>query len=128
MWMLTLLAEENNLPRADRDPWRQPEVIWGTIALMGVLLVGAAVVYFTDRWRKKSVVGGDRAAIHELTDFRGMYERGEITADEYARLRDRVAGRIRTDPVPPATPETQAPKPNSTPPDPGNPPNPPPPA
>jgi len=84
------------------DPFRSPDVIWGTAGLALALLAGALLVYLADRWRKKSssqVVDSSR----ELTDFRRMFERGEITAEEYAKLRDRVALRVKA-PVPvPAT-------------------------
>jgi hypothetical protein len=93
MWAWTLLAQA--APR-NRDPFREPEVIWGTIGLMVALLVGAFFVWLVDRWRKKSAVGSD--AKEELTDFRAMYESGEITEDEYVRLRDRVSERVKETP------------------------------
>jgi hypothetical protein len=136
MGAFTLLAQ---LPRADRDPWRQPEVIWGTVGLIVALLAGAAVVYFVDRWRKRNEAM-KRDTTSELTGFRGMYERGEITAEEYARLREQVARRsladIKTD-MPANAGKSEAttgqplpPDPNlpPSPPNPGNPPDWPPPA
>ena len=117
MWILTLLAQAG---RADKDPFRQPEVIWGTAGLAVALLVGAIVIWLVDRWRKKAAQ--IRNSAEELTDYRGMYERGEITEEEYAKLRTRVSGRVKQ---PPAAPSTTAP----TPPTEGTPPqNPPPPA
>ncbi|HVL11934.1 MAG TPA: hypothetical protein VM529_05185 [Gemmata sp.] len=83
-----------------RDAFSKPEIIWGTLGLMGALLVGALVVWAVDRWRKKSVIVSDARA--ELTDFRAMYERGEITEAEYVRLRDRVAQRVKQAPPPAA--------------------------
>ncbi len=76
------------------DPFRSPDVIWGTAGLAVALLAGALLVYVADRWRKKSssqVVDTSR----ELTEFRRMFERGEITAEEYAKLRERVALRVK---------------------------------
>jgi hypothetical protein len=90
MWVLTLLAQAD---RADKDPFRQPEVIWGTAGLAVALLVGALVIWTVDRWRKRSIRNPD--AVEELTDFRSMYERGEITEAEYQKLRDRVSGRVK---------------------------------
>ena len=131
MWGLIVLAQEKG-----RDPFREPEVIWGTAGLAVALLVGALLVYLADRWRKRQAASVADAA-GELTDFRAMFERGEITEQEYARLRDRVARRVKV-PAPetvlpprnaPATtpnaPET-APTPNQTlpPTDSGNPANP----
>jgi hypothetical protein len=77
-----------------RDPFREPEVIWGTVGLMVTLLVGAYVIWVVDRWRKKSTVTTD--AKEELTDFRAMYERGEITQEEYSRLRLKVSDRVKS--------------------------------
>jgi hypothetical protein len=84
------------------DPFRQPEVIWGTAALGLALLVGAFAIWMVERWRKKSMTPTD--ALAELTDFRGMFERGEITQDEYARLREKVARRAKAAPA--ASPPT----------------------
>jgi hypothetical protein len=122
MWAFTLLAES---PQG--DPLRQPEIIWGTVALMGALLLGAAVLHIVDRWRKKSETGSPDST-SALTDYRGMFERGEITEDEYIRLRDKVARQVKAPAKPPVAPQT--PDANQLPPlpDPRNPPNPPSPA
>ena len=118
MWVLALLAQAG---RADKDPFRQPEVIWGTAGLAVALLAGAVVIWSVDRWRKRSVRTTD--ATQELTDFRGMYERGEITEVEYEKLRDRVSGRVKRASIAPSAPP--APSAPAAPPDAGNPPNPP---
>jgi hypothetical protein len=84
------------------DPFRSPDVIWGTAGLALALLAGALLVYFADRWRKKTanqVADSSR----ELTEFRRMYQRGEITEEEYAKLRDRVAQRVKAPPPAPAS-------------------------
>jgi hypothetical protein len=118
MWILALLAQAG---RADKDPFRQPEVIWGTAGLAVALLAGALVIWSVDRWRKRSIRTTDAA--QELTDFRGMYERGEITEAEYEKLRDRVSGRVKR-----ATLTEKSPATSNTPPDAGSPPAPPPPS
>jgi hypothetical protein len=134
MWALALLAQA---ARRDDDPFRRPEVIWGTAGLALALLAGAVVIYAVDRWRKRAAAEPANAA-GELTDFRGMYERGEITEEEYARLRNKVADRVKTPskpvaaggpaplapPRPPRLPGPDAPTP---PPETGGAPTPPPP-
>jgi hypothetical protein len=80
------------------DPLRSPEVIWSTAVLAVALLVGALFVYIADRWRKGNVKRASEP-VNELTEFRRMYEYGEITAEEYARLRDKVARRVKTAPT-----------------------------
>ena len=57
----------------------------------------------------------DREQGLELTDFRGMYERGEISKEEYEKLRLKVASRVKppetssTVPNPPAADSPAAP-------------------
>lgn len=134
MWLVLLAQGER------RDPFRTPEIVWGTAGIAVALLAGALAVWLVERWRKRSVPKPDAAG--ELTDYRGMFERGEITEDEYVRLRDRVARRAKAaappagprdvlldlldaaEPDPPAPPKG----PDDAPPGPGNPANRPPPA
>lgn len=77
------------------DPLRSPEVVWGTVGIALALLVGALAVWMMERWRKGATAAKTDVA-GELTDYRGMYERGEITEDEYAKLRNRVAARVHS--------------------------------
>src|SRR5579884_730494 len=95
-----LLADAN---KPSGSPLDKPEFIWGTAALAGTLLVGAIVVLLVDRWRKRALLEEKRSG-EELTSFRAMYERGEITEEEYNRVRQRVADRVKVKKpaVPPA--------------------------
>ena len=93
----TALIADANKPSG--SPLEQPEFIWGTVALASALLVGAVVVLLVDRWRKRVLLEEKRSG-EELTSFRAMYERGEITEEEYNRLRQRVAERVKKPPVP----------------------------
>ena len=92
------------------------EFIVGTISLVAVLLGGALVLWTLDRWRKKQ----ERIAVESteaLSNFRSLFERGEISEGEYKRIRDRVSNRMRREvglpapPVPPATEVEPAPDP-----------------
>ena len=94
MAAMFLLADVNN------DPLRQPDIIWGTVALVTALLVGAAVIYVVDRWRKRNA-STDADETGALTTYRAMYENGEITEAEYAELRRRVAEKVKKSPMPP---------------------------
>jgi hypothetical protein len=123
MWAVVLFAQAG---RADKDPFRQPEVIWGTAGLALALLAGALVIWLVDRWRKQTTVTTHSA--EELTDFRGMLERGEITEEEYAKLRTRVSGRMKPAPPAAAAPAGPAPNPPASPSTDMPPQNPPPPA
>jgi hypothetical protein len=90
---------------AREDPLRSPEVIWGVAGIIVALLVGAAVIYAVDLWRKRATVSSDADATGALTTYRDMYENGEITEAEYAELRRRVAEKVKQ----PAAPKPAAP-------------------
>jgi hypothetical protein len=75
------------------NPFESAELIWGMIALMGALLAGAAAVYFADKWRKNAAKQDDGTGA--LSSYRDMYNAGEISADEYAELKKRAAGKLK---------------------------------
>lgn len=90
MFSLVLFAQ--NKPAG--SPFDRPEIIWGSVGLAAALLVGALVITIVDKWRRRAAME-EREAGLELTDFRAMYESGEITEAEYNRLRLRVADRVK---------------------------------
>ena len=109
MWWFLLFAN------AREDPLRSPEVIWGVAGLTISLLVGAAVIYAVDQWRKRAAADPNAAdATSALTDYRAMYENGEITEEEYAKLRNRLAEKVKKSPAP--KPDLSAPTAPLTPP------------
>jgi hypothetical protein len=107
MWVVALFAQAD---RADKDPFRQPEVIWGTAGLALALLGGALIIWLVDRWRKQATTITPANTAEELTDFRGMYERGEITEEEYVRLRNKVSGSRPPAPHPADRPRLSPPR------------------
>lgn len=69
--------------------------LWITVGLLAfVLLIGAVILYLTDIWRKRQLAP-DRDATESLTSFRAMYDRGEISEDEYKQIRARIAVRVK---------------------------------
>jgi hypothetical protein len=69
-----------------------PRFFWATLALVGTLLFAALVIWLVDRWRKRSPrvpSSGD-----QLTHFRRLYEQGEISAEEFARIRGLLTERL----------------------------------
>jgi hypothetical protein len=76
------------------SPWDRPELLYGSLALAAALFAGGFVIFLVDRWRKRGTGPGE-AGVVELSGFRGMYERGEITEAEYNRLRQKVATRVK---------------------------------
>jgi len=81
------------------DPFLQRGEDWLVVGLLaGTLLVAAVVVWAVDRWRKRITSETGRSG-EELTSFRAMYERGEITEEEYNRVRNKVASRVKPAPA-----------------------------
>ena len=71
-----------------------PQLLWATAALIATLLLGAVIFAWLDRWRKRA----DRdtySPADELTAFRQSYERGELSQQEYERIRARLAPKVR---------------------------------
>jgi hypothetical protein len=83
------------------NPFMSVEFFLTVGLLVSVLLGGAVVFYFVDRWRKRQLNPG-RESTDSLTMFRSMFEQGEITEAEYHKVRDRVAARMREEVALPA--------------------------
>jgi hypothetical protein len=94
MFTLRLLAQQQPMG----NPFDRPEIIWATAGLAGALLVGAVIVLLVDRWRKKGLAASGRS-VDELTEYRRMFDAGEITEDEYKKLRQQLADRVKHLPV-----------------------------
>jgi hypothetical protein len=93
------------------EPFLRKTEDWVVVGLLTATLLGAAaILWFVERWRKGSLGGTTRDSAQELTNFRAMFERGEITEDEYNKLRLKVAERVKP-PAPPAPPTTDQPTP-----------------
>jgi hypothetical protein len=96
------------------------DALWITVGLLAlVLVVGAVVITAVDRWRKRTTPF-DKDALKEGSNFREMYEAGEITHAEYERIRNKMAGRVRntvglkpTETVPPPLEPGPSETPNS---------------
>jgi hypothetical protein len=99
MFSFCLLAQG---PKPAGSPFDRPDLIIGTAGLAGALLVGAFVIFLVDRWRKRAALADVADAGTELTGFRAMYERGEITEEEYNRLRLKVSERVKPAPETPS--------------------------
>ena len=83
-----------SLPADTPVKWSDAEVLWAVLPLIGALVLGAAVIYVVDRWRKKSE-RKHLSAEDELTQYRVLYERGELNQEEFDRLKLLLQGRLR---------------------------------
>lgn len=105
MFLLVLFAQN----KAAGSPLDRPEFLWGSVGLVAALIAGAVVIYLVDKWRKQEAMAG-KSSGGELTDFRAMFERGELTEAEYNKLREKVASRVKPKPgTAPAGPSPGAP-------------------
>ena len=102
--MFSLFAQQ---ARPAGSPFDRPELIWGSVGLAGALIVGGLVILVVDRWRRRSAMADPQAGL-ELSDFRAMFESGQISKDEYEKLRLKVADRVKKPEVAPAAPEAPA--------------------
>jgi hypothetical protein len=92
---------------ADGPSLLDPRVLGLTALLAGTILVGAVIISWVDRWRKRQMA--DDQPVEQLTQFRSLYESGELTKTEYERIRSQVAERVRGEPGPtPPTPPAQS--------------------
>jgi len=85
-----LLAQAEKIPAGG---WKSP-VFLTTLILIGVLLLGAMVIAVVDRWRKRS--RQDRPDTgDQLSHFRSLYDRGELTPEEFERIRSKLGAKLR---------------------------------
>lgn len=82
--------------------------IWVGI-LVAVLIVGGVIIGRLDRWRKRQMEEMDETSDH-VTSFRALYERGEISKEEYDRVLRRVAERAGAKIKPVTAPAVVPPK------------------
>jgi hypothetical protein len=76
-----------------RVPAWDPQLLWYTVAMVGSLLVGAAVVALVERWRKKRLMREAEPA-DELARYTALYEKGDLSTDEYERIRKLFKSRL----------------------------------
>jgi hypothetical protein len=82
------------------DIIQRPEFLWLVAALVGVMLLGAVLFSWIERWKKRQLSDGPGADIKQISSYREMFERGELTPEEYDRIKSKEARRLRNKFVP----------------------------
>jgi hypothetical protein len=110
------------IAEAARPPLWDPRLLWLTLALVAVILLGVLILVWVDRWRKRSDT--ERlSANQQLANFRQSYEQGQLSAEEFDRVRALLSQQLRQEMDAPTPPAPAEPKPEtSRPAEPGPPP------
>jgi hypothetical protein len=70
------------------------ELMWAGPAIAGFLLLMALVVSWVRKWHRSTPQEGLTAS-DQLAQFRELYERGEMSKEEFARVRQLLMGRVK---------------------------------
>jgi hypothetical protein len=90
-----------------RSPMWDPRLLWLTLALVAVILIGALAIAWLDRWRKRS--GSEQlSANDQLANFRALYEKGQLNQAEFERIRQLLSRQLRNELDVPAAPSDSA--------------------
>ena len=66
-----------------------------TLAILaGALLVAALIIRWVERWRKSTVAAEPQAG-DQLSEFRTLYERGELSEEEFNHIRQRLGAQMK---------------------------------
>lgn len=79
---------------AAKSPFQSLDFYLTVGSLVGVLLVGAVILHFVDKWRNKQFQDDDDTPM-TLSHYRKLYEQGELSEEEYAKVRDRLAAKMK---------------------------------
>lgn len=109
VWLAVLQEPKlQDAPEAFR-PW------W--FVLIGVIMLGAFVIFMVDRWRKRPAVERGSTG-DQLSQFRLLYEQGQLSREEYDRIKATLMPRLRQEMNVPAQPGEKPPAPPEEPPPP----------
>ena len=96
---------------------RSTKLLGTSIALVAALLIGALLIALVDRWRRKATEACLLDTNDQLAQFRLLYERGDLSREEFERIRERLGGRLRKelDVTPPPQSSVETPRPPESP-------------
>lgn len=79
------------------SPFLRADVLVATGLLIAVLLTGALLFFYAERWKRRALQAEEFTTTQDLAEFRAMLERGDITEEEYERIRQRAAQRLKNE-------------------------------
>lgn len=72
-----------------------PSFLLPSLYLVAALLAGAALIALVGRWMKRREQTERLSPSDQLAQYRSLYEKGEISQEEFQQLRSLLGGRIR---------------------------------
>jgi type VI protein secretion system component VasK len=105
------------LGQARPQPQASPELLWSAAAMIGLLLLGAAALWWVKRWRAR-LEQQRESPQDQLQRYRDLLTRGEISAEEYERIAQVLHAQAR--PVSSEPPAQDKPPESPAPPSPGS--------
>ncbi len=75
-------------------PKGEPSFLVPSLYLIAALLLAAIVIALVNRWTRRRP-SESASPNDQLTHFRSLYEKGEISQEEFSKLRTLLGGKIR---------------------------------
>ena len=66
-----------------------PELIWSTLALVGLFFLGAGIIAWIDRWRKRQTAAPPQLE-DDLGTYQALFDKGELSREELEQIRGRL--------------------------------------
>lgn len=81
-------------PVARPTGWDFP-LLWATLPLVAALLLAALAIAWAKKWRQRGEPPERLTTNSQLAHFRSLYERGEISDEEFTRIRGLLGERLK---------------------------------
>ena len=85
-----------------------PQLFYPAMLMIAALLIGAVVIAFVRRWQQLQQRAVGTKASEQLAQYRLMFEKGQISEEEFKRLRAVLSEELRKEiDLPPPAPAAQ---------------------
>jgi hypothetical protein len=88
------------------SPAGELSILWAALWVIGALLLGAAIIAYVKGWRQRPV-SFHLSTTEQLARFRVLYERGQLSPEEFARIESRLNERLKREMNLPAAATTE---------------------